>query len=282
MGPGIDRRQLTLMLLAGLGAGGMNARRVLAAAAPSLPAYIGPWTPMFNKTDLTGWTFYQAGIGFTDTTNAVVNNNGQIEILGPRHTGGDRPGLGHLATAKEYGNYHLRFDYRFGEKRFEPRLLHKRNNGVLIHTFPEKDRVWPNCVELQLEESDVGDFGLMNTRCWPGADNGGTPAWPNNTPNAPRATFTTPDPRPPIERQRVIKNGNFERLMDWNTIEVLAIENRIAALVNGRIVNTIYDIEGQDTTDRSIWRPLTKGRILLEIEHAETTFRNVEIRMFAG
>ena len=249
----------------------------------SLPPYAGPLKPLFNGRNLTGWSFYQDGVGTTDTTDSVVVESEVIHMLGPRHKGGDRPGFGHIATEGEYGNYHLRLEFKFGEKRFEPRLLAKRNSGVLYHMFPQRYRVWPNSVELQLQESDVGDAILINTRCYPGADLGGTPAWPDQRPDLiARPKFPSPaESRPEIERQLVRKNGDFEKIEYWNTIELLAIEDRAAQLVNGRIVNTLYELVGQDLQDRNSYHPLTKGRIGLEIEGAEVFFRNVEIRNFA-
>jgi hypothetical protein len=274
----MNRRDFS-RVLAAIAVGGFS-RTLIAASSgsSSLPPYSGPWKRLFDGS-LTGWTFYQDGIGDTDTTGAVVVEDDVIHMLGPKFRGGDRPGFGHIATRSEYGDYHLRFEYKFGERRFEPRLLAKRNSGVLYHMFPERDRVWPNSVELQLQESDVGDAILINTRCYPGADLGGTPAWPNQVSVAPRPVFPPPsEPRPEIERQVVRKNGDFEAIQDWNRIEVLAIGDKAAHLVNGRIINALYELVAQDTEDRSIYRPLTKGRIGLEIEGAEVLFRNVEIR----
>ena len=237
--------------------------------------------PLFNGRNFEGWDYFQDGIGTTDKANAAVVHDGMIHMLGPTHTGGERPGFGHVATQREYSNYHLRVEYRFGERRFEPRLLAKRNSGILYHMFPERDRVWPNCIEFQLEESDLGDAICINTRCWPGADQGGTPAWPQQPATTPRPSFPPPaNPRPALERQRVSKNGNFEKLDDWNTVELIALGDKAAHLVNGRIVNSLYEIVGQDTSDRSVYRPLSKGRIALELEGAEILYRKVEIRLF--
>lgn len=249
--------------------------------AQSMPAGAGPWIPLFNGNNLEGWDYFQQGVGTRDTTNAVTVRDGMIHMLGPDHTGGTAPGFGHLATQREYGNYHLKVEYRFGEKRFEPRLLAKRNSGVLYHMFPDRDRVWPNSIEFQLEESDVGDAICINTRCFPGANQGGTPAWPNQPGFAQRPTYVVTEPRPPIERQHVFKNGNFENLDGWNTIELIAIGDKAAHLVNGRIVNSLYELVGQDVRDRNVYRPLTKGRIALELEGAEIRFRRVDIRLFA-
>lgn len=252
----------------------------LRAAEPSLPAYDGPWTPLFNGRSLEGWSFYQDGVGTRDTNNALVIEKGEIHMLGPKYRPAGTP-YGHIATEADYGNYHLRLEYRYGSIRYEPRLLAKRNSGILYHMYPQRDRVWPNSIEFQLEESDVGDAILINARCYPGVDLGGTPSWPTQIPIEPRPVFTTPsEPRDPIERQRVIKNGNFERLGDWNTVELLAIGNRAAHIVNGRIVASLYEMEGQDVADRNRYRPLVRGRIGLELECAEVFFRRIEIRRF--
>jgi len=278
----ITRREFARLVTAVVAAGTCKTLLAVDSRARSLPAYAGPWRSLFNGKDLMGWTFYQDGVGETDTTNAVVVEQGMIHMFSPRHTGDDRPGFGHIATTRESADYHLRLEYKFGDKRFEPRLLAKRNSGVLYHMFPQRDRVWPNSVELQLQESDVGDAILINTRCYPGADLGGTPAWPDQVPVLARPALPTPSgPRPEIERQLVRKNGDFERVQDWNTIEVLAIGDKAAHLVNGRIVNTLYELVGQDVQDRDAYRPLTKGRIGLELEAAEVFFRKVEIRSFA-
>jgi hypothetical protein len=271
----LDRRQFSGLLAALMAAGPQGVAR---SASPSLPKYAGPWTPLFNGKDLTGWTFYQDGVGDRDGNDALVIDKGVIHMLGPRYRMAGTP-FGHIATEAEYENYHLRLDFKFGEARFEPRLLAKRNSGVLYHMYPERDRVWPNSIEFQLEESDVGDAILINTRCYPGADLGGTPAWPNQVPVSPRPVFVTPpEPRQPIERQHVRKNGDFERIQEWNTIELLAIGNKTAHLVNGRVVNSLYELEGQDVKDRNVYRPLTRGRIGLELECAEAFFRRIEIR----
>jgi hypothetical protein len=252
----------------------------LRAAEPSLPAYDGPWTPLFNGRNLEGWSFYQDGVGTRDTNNALVIEKGEMHMLGPKYRPAGTP-FGHIATEAEYGDYHLRLEYRYGDIRYEPRLLAKRNSGILYHMYPQRDRVWPNSIEFQLEESDVGDAILINTRCWPGVDLGGTPAWPAQIPIEPRPVFPAPrEPRDPIERQRIFKNGNFERLGQWNTVELLAIGNRAAHMVNGRIVASLYEIEGQDVVDRNRYRPLTRGRIGLELECAEVFFRRIELRRF--
>ena len=73
---------------------------------------------------------------------------------------GQRQEFGYLATNRSYGDYHLRFQYRWGDKRFAPRDNAKRDSGVMYH-LSGRDRVWPRSVELQVQEGDTGDFWLI-------------------------------------------------------------------------------------------------------------------------
>ena len=41
--------------------------------------------------------------------------------------------MGYIGTEKEYGNYHLRLQYRWGTKKFEPRYKLKPDAGLYYH-----------------------------------------------------------------------------------------------------------------------------------------------------
>ena len=47
-------------------------------------------------------------------------------------------------------------------KRFAPRTYTKRDNG-LLYGLVGADKVWPTCVECQIEEGDVGDYFMVGT-----------------------------------------------------------------------------------------------------------------------
>lgn len=40
---------------------------------------------------------------------------------------------GGLTTNEEFENYHLTMQFKWGEKKWEPRLKRKRDSGILIH-----------------------------------------------------------------------------------------------------------------------------------------------------
>lgn len=265
----MERRQL---LAAALGALTTTALPAAAFARPHEPT--DGWQPLFDGKSLDGWTFYQDGVGTTDLRHAVSIENGVLHFLGPKYAGDGAP-PGHIATVSEWENYHLRVDFRWGETRWPPRKLQRRNSGILYHMGPQTDRLFPDCVEFQVEEGDVGDAVMVNTLALQGPLLGGTPLWPNWIFAFP-SDYQEPIRAGPYARQWHRHAGHYERLDGWNTLELIAFGDQTAQLVNGRIVNTLFKMLRTDASGARV--PMTKGRIALELEWAEVLFRNVMIR----
>lgn len=240
-------------------------------AIARIPATPSPWRALFNGRNLDGWTIYQDGEGNRDAHHAIRIEKGVLHMLGSSFTGPDKASFGHIATTGTHANYHLRMDFRFGERRFAPRGWQRRNSGLLYHMAPELDRLFPDCVEFQFEESDIGDAIMVNTRALQGPLLGGTPLWPNYFPGLP-TDYVEPVKAGGIARQWHHHAGTYERIDDWNTVDLVVFGDQAAQLVNGRIVNTLFRM-----IDRK-GEPLTRGRIALEFEAAEVLMRNVMIR----
>ena len=75
------------------------------------------FAPLFNGTDLTGWRFGE------ESPPKEMPANWQVEEGVIRVTGGGSP---HLASAKEYGNFELRLEWRG--------LKEKYNSGLFIRS----------------------------------------------------------------------------------------------------------------------------------------------------
>lgn len=269
----ISRRHLM-----GMGMGGALATALSPIAMRQAQA--GPeagWIPLFNGKDLSGWTFFQDGVGDTDTGGVLDIQDGTLHVLGPTFQGDGKVGFGHLATAQEYGNYHLRLEFKWGGRRFAPRRLAKRNSGILYHMKATRGVLYPDSVEFQVEETDVGDAIMINTQALEGPNLGGTALWPSYPPSFPRE-YVPPIKAGPIERQWFRKTGDFERLDSWNQLDLIAFGDQAAHLVNGRIVTTLFAMRTRREDNPAVWRPLTGGRIALEIEAAEISFRNIILR----
>ncbi len=263
-------RRSVLQSIAATSAAACMPQIALGSAATSV------WRPLFNGRNLDGWTIFEDGEGNSDPHGAIRIEKEVLHMLGPSFTGPESDGknrssFGHIATTSIHGNYHLRMDFRFGERRFLPRALQRRNSGLLYHMAPERDRLFPDCVEFQFEEGDIGDAIMVNTKALQGPLLGGTPLWPNYFPGMP-TEYAAPQNAGGIARQWHRPAGQYERLDAWNTVDLIAFDDQAAHLVNGRIVNTLFRMIGRDGN------PLTKGRIALEFEAAEVFMRNVMIR----
>lgn len=272
---------LTLPIVMGMVLGGLVGQAKVGAAqeAGRPPAATAGerWTPLFNGRDLTGWyTFLQKHGKNQDPDRVITIEDGAIHLYkdSPERS---KVVMGYIATEKEYGNYHLRLQYRWGEKKFEPRLTLKRDAGLYYHILGP-DQVWPRALQFQIEQTNVGDlialYGIQ--------------------------LDTTIDPKTRAEEMPTYLEGErggeayvlggkgiaflkhlageFER-DGWNTAEVIARDAATTHILNGHVVSKGTSIRLVDPDNPGATRPITRGRIALEIEAAEVYFRNVELRL---
>src|SRR6266699_2150717 len=120
------------------------------------------WQKLFSGKNLEGWYIVIRNARSEDTNHLVQIHDGAIHMYKDAPGGSAQP-VGYIVTDKEYSNYHLRLEYKWGEKRFAPRAKTKRDAGILYHVVG-KDGVWPRSVECQIQEKDVGDIFTVYTR----------------------------------------------------------------------------------------------------------------------
>lgn len=204
-----------------------------------VPVTKDAFTNLFNGKDLSGWNTFLKGVG----SNKDPNSNFRIEE-GIIHVIGKD--LGYAITQKAFHNYHFKVEFKWGEKRWPPRENEKRDAGI-CYNIPanEPDSIWPQSIECQVQEGDVGDFWLL----------GFSTIKVNGVQNIPSA------------HTRMIKQKDAEKLYgEWNTVEVISYNGKCVHIVNGVVVNVG---EGASVKD---------GRILLQSEYAEVYYRNPKIR----
>lgn len=266
---------LTLMLVAGLALAELD-QDPGAKSQPGAGVAAERWIPLFNGRDLTGWyTFLQQHGKNRDPDRIVTIEDGAIRLY--QHAE-DRSKvvMGYIATEQEYGNYHLRFRYRWGTRKFEPRYALKRDAGLYYHILGP-DAVWPRSLQFQIQETDVGDLLALHGLQ---LDTWIDPATRDSTP----ATFRAPEEggQPRVLGGQGIgyqkrRPGTFE-VAGWNVAEVIAEGDATTHILNGHVVNRGRKIRLLDPDRPESPRPVTRGRIALEIEAAEIDFRDVEIR----
>jgi hypothetical protein len=261
---------LTLTVLAGI---------ILTGQAPEPGAKAGDWTPLFNGRDLTGWyTFLQEHGKNRDPDRVITIEDGAIHLY--KHADdGKKVVMGYIATDRDYENYHLRFKYRWGTKKFEPRYALKRDAGLYYHIVGP-DAVWPKALQFQVEQTNVGDlialYGYqLDTWIDPKTRNDKIPTFLEaEHGGAPRVLGGKG-----IDYQKHLA-GEHE-VDGWNTAEIIARGDSVTHLLNGKVINRGRNVRLVDPADPSKSRPATRGRIAIEIEAAEVFFRDVEIRSLA-
>jgi hypothetical protein len=228
----------------------------------------------------------KSGEGFAEAHGMVTMEEEMLHILG-NEEGLIPAEAGYLATNREFENVHIRVEYKWGMKRHAPRYTPKRDNG-LLYALVGEDKVWPTCVECQIEEGDVGDFFMVGTRGIQAPHGNGlfgegispVTGWPKSeSPGAPPPGFAQRPAEP--SGGRFIKDGNFELLDEWNTVEVLWQGDKATHIVNGRTVNVVTSLQQPDPKNAGQYIPLTRGKIAIEIEFAEIWFRRIEVKSLA-
>ena len=236
-------------------------------AAPSDPGTEpggGDWISLFNGRNLEGWYTYLPSKGRNNDPQGVFKvENGMLHILDIPDRG-QRQEFGYLATDRSYGDYHLRFQYRWGDRRFAPRDRARRDSGVVYH-LQGRDRVWPRSVEYQILEGNTGDFWLLGgpTLTTTVASKGADPKRYREG----GASYTTR----PGSYVRVERDQQRDSLTGWNTGEIIVKGDETIHMVNGRVVN-----RGQNL--RVEGKALTEGRIAFQAEGAEVYYRNIELK----
>lgn len=238
---------------------------VVLVASPQ-PLEDGGWVSLFNGRNFDGWYTFLPSTGKNKDPKGVFKvENGMIHVLDIPVTT-EKQEYGYLATNREFSHCRVRAEFKWGVKRFPPRDEEKRDSGLLYY-FVGPDKVWPRSLELQIQETDVGDLWILEG--------------PTISTRVVDAGFPMFDrsgvPRTQSQR-RIIKSGDFEDRNGWNTIEVILDGDRVTHLVNGRVVMRAWDLKQPDPQDAAKTIPLERGRILLQAEGAEIWFRNVQMK----
>jgi hypothetical protein len=99
-------------------------------------------TRLWNGKDFSGWKLH-VDDKTVDVDSVWSVTDGVIHCKGVPN--------GYIRTLKDYSNYKLHLEWRWAEK--------PTNSGVLLHASGP-DKVWPKCIESQLQAGNAGDFVL--------------------------------------------------------------------------------------------------------------------------
>jgi hypothetical protein len=230
------------------------------------------WRSLFNGKDLSNWGTYlrpseaaadKQPIGLNKDPHGVFTvENGMIHISGQDWGG--------MFTNDSFSNYHLRFAVKFGEKKWPPRENVVADGGLLFHCSLPYDfgsTCWMRSLELQIQETDVADYhnvgaGIPEIQISKGKD--GNDAVDQYDPSAPFQ----------LTKNRVYRSSNFESPHgEWTKVDLVARGADAVFLVNGFVVNRIYNIYRTDLNEQT-----SSGRLQFQSEGAEHFLKDIQLR----
>jgi hypothetical protein len=205
---------------------------------------------LLQGNDRTPFYSYLKDFGVDkDPDNVFTLTNGVLHITGQYY--------GYLATKEtNFANYKLIAEFKWGEKTWPPRETNACDSGILVHSVG-KDQVWPKSIEAQIIEGGTGDILVVS----------GAYLTVDGVTKGPQiARFDRPGRNPWRDEKNFRGPHEMEKSRgEWNQMEVLCDEDKVAITVNGR-----KTLEGVKASPRS-------GKILIQSEGAEIFFRRLDV-----
>jgi hypothetical protein len=237
---------------------------------------------LFNGKDLTGFYTWLKGQGKNNDPEKVFTvHDGMIHISGKV--------FGGLITEKEYDNYHLVTEFKWGEKTYAPREDKARDSGILLHCVGEDGAaggVWMESIECQMIEGGTGDIILVKgkgtapslkahmTKKEVGTEkkrieNYWDPKGEEMTLTGGRLNWYGRSPEWKDVKGFRGKEDVEKPVGEWNTLECICDGGKLTYILNGKEVN------------RGVGS-LTRGKLLFQSEGAELFFRKIDLKPLGG
>jgi hypothetical protein len=243
------------------------------------------WEMLFNGKDLSGWDTY-IGPDLNDSGKFITGqpiglNKDPRRVFTVVNSGGENlirisgENWGAISTIKEFENYHLQLQFKWGVLTWGQKKHKKKDSGLLYHSVGKYGAdygAWMRSQEFQIEETNTGDYwgvagGMADMPVVKKSENEYV-----YDPNGILTTFREGGP----QGRRCIKRMDAENPTgEWNVLDLYCYGDTSIHVVNGKSVMILYhqkQMEGGQSF------PLTKGKIQIQSEGAEVYFRQIKIQ----
>jgi hypothetical protein len=228
---------------------------------------------LFNRKNLDGWYPFIRGKGRDNDPNKVFTvSNRMIRISGEE--------FGCITSDREFENYRLVAEFKWGNLTYAPRVEKARDSGILLHSSGKDggySGTWMHSIECQLIEGGTGDLLVVGdgtpkfSLTCPVEDQkqGGSyvfkPGGKHVTITGGRINWYGRDPE-----WKDVKGFRGSRDVEkpvgkWNRVECILNGPEISVYLNGKLVNQGVDVQPR------------KGRIQIQSEGAELFFRRIDV-----
>jgi hypothetical protein len=181
---------------------------------------------------------------------------------------------GCVVTKQDYSNYRFRAQFKWGEKKWEPRLTEPKDSGILYHSRGafgvEYWKSWALSQEFQVIEHGIGEYWTQATstfdiRVDPKKDGEAAPRW---NPQAPWKQFLAPD-------NHALAGSDEDKPGEWNSIELVCYQDNCVHIVNGKVVMALAHARYKQG---DTFVPMTGGKLQIQSEAAEVFYRDLAIQ----
>ncbi len=188
---------------------------------------------------------------------------------------------GSVYTRDSFENYQLSLEFKWGTRKWKPRLDLELDSGILYHAIGEHGvdywKAWALSQEFQIIEGGNGDWwqiagSQIDIRC---EKPEGAEEYIYN-PKAPFISFGPGGAGITCRRSHDAEKPKDE----WNRLDLITYGDRSLHIVNGELVMALQNSRYTKADGTVV--PLTKGQILLQSEAGEVFFRRIKIKPVDG
>ena len=243
------------------------------------------WIQLFNGKDFSGWDTYlgppldDAGkmlsdipVGLNNDPNHVftIVNEGAEKVI--RISGQE---WGGISTKKEYENFHLQLQFKWGALSWGQKKGKKKDSGLLYFAVGRQGAdygAWMRSQEFQIQEGDCGDYwgvagGMVDVMAIKKSDSEYV-----YHPAGQLYTFSATSKA----GRHCIKGSEAEQPSgEWNTVDLYCNGDTSIHIVNGKVVMVLYHSQ---QTDNGQTTRLAKGKLQIQSEGAEVFYKDIKLK----
>lgn len=259
----------------------LRRRAVILAFAGTVALGAPEWKPLFNGKDFAGLYTYVDGQGKNKDPKGYFSVEDSSIHTYAKLIEGETVTFGYVATEKEYSHFRLKFQFKWGTKRFAPRATVKRDAGLMFHVG--NDELWPRCVEYQIQEGDVGDIWAIR-KIWvtttvdPNSVAGATKNPKFMEASAGGIVYENPGSTDYVQ---TIKGADYE-IPGWNDVEIYVHGDSAVYYLNGKVNNRFFKLRQRTSTNPDQFASLIKGKVGFQCEGSEVFYRRIDVMDLEG
>ena len=238
------------------------------------------WTVLFNGKNLDNFdiAYSSKPVDGRPASAMFEVKDGAVHTYPGQEAGSTQPSA-YFQTRDEHSEYVLHLEYKWGAKKFAPRMQRLMDAGLIFHTYENVENSWPHGIECQIEDKDVGDLWIISSQADVATKNTSHPPGPD--PLQDNSPFYAPDGQAATYGDhnkyiRIRHSANLEH-PGWNSVDVVVRRDSAVYLVNGRVNMRLTHMKKWDAVSNH-WQKLDRGKILFQAEYAEISYRNIKIR----